>query len=68
LHTIEQEDGSASPYSTRLYQATESADTSNLGTEMLIEPTIDHGSHPQNEGAISQQLIHEGNLFMLFVL
>lgn len=68
LHTIEQEDGSASPYSTRLYQATESADTSNLGTEMLIEPTIDHGSHPQNEGAISQELIHEGNLFMLFVL
>ncbi|CAD6260010.1 unnamed protein product [Miscanthus lutarioriparius] len=60
LNTIEQEDGSASPYSTRLYQESESANTSNLGTEMLIEPTIDHGSHQQNEGAISQELIREG--------
>jgi len=65
LHITEQEDGSASPYSTRLYQETESVDTSNLGTEMLIEPTIDHGSHPQNEGTISQELIHEGVKIML---
>ncbi|CAD6262718.1 unnamed protein product [Miscanthus lutarioriparius] len=65
MHTTEQEDGSASPYSTRLYQETESADTSNLGTQMLIEPTIDHGSHPQNEGAISQELICEGVKIML---
>lgn len=65
LHSTEKEDGSASPYSTRLHQETESAGTSNLGTEMSIEPTIDHGSHPQNEGAFSHELICEGNLFML---
>ncbi|ONM15110.1 Phosphatidylinositol N-acetyglucosaminlytransferase subunit P-related [Zea mays] len=68
LHTVEQEDGSASPYSTMQYEETESADTSNLGTETLIEPTIDHGSYSQNEGAISQELVREGNLFILFVL
>jgi len=65
LHTVEQEDGSASPYSTRQYEETESADTSNLGTETLIVPTIDHGSYPQNEGAISQELVLEGVKIML---
>ncbi|OEL13282.1 hypothetical protein BAE44_0025699 [Dichanthelium oligosanthes] len=60
LHTIEQEDGSASPSPTKLCQETESADTSNLGTESLLELKIDDGNHPQNEGAISQELISEG--------
>lgn len=55
LHTIEQEDSSASPNPVKLCQETESADTSN-------------GNHPQNEGAISQELTSEGNLFMLFAL
>ncbi|KAF8656346.1 hypothetical protein HU200_060728 [Digitaria exilis] len=60
LHTTEQEDSSASPNPEKLYQETESADTSNLGTERLVELKIDQGNHPQNEGAISQELISEG--------
>ncbi|KAK8449373.1 hypothetical protein SEVIR_7G208400v4 [Setaria viridis] len=60
LHTIEQEDGSASPNPTWLYQETESADSSNLGMESLVELKTDCGNHPQNEGAISQELNSEG--------
>lgn len=60
LHTFEQEDGSVSPNSTRLYQEIESADTSNLGTEMLIEVEIDHGNHSEKEGVISQEFTSEG--------
>ncbi|PUZ48408.1 hypothetical protein GQ55_7G242900 [Panicum hallii var. hallii] len=59
LHTIEQEDGSASPKPSRLYQETESDDTSNLGTESLVELRTDHGNHPQYDNAISQELISE---------
>ncbi|XP_025823470.1 uncharacterized protein LOC112899278 isoform X2 [Panicum hallii] len=59
LHTIEQEDGSASPKPSRLYQETESDDTSNLGTESLVELKTDHGNHPQYDNAISQELISE---------
>jgi hypothetical protein len=68
LHTIEQEDGSASPKPSRFCQETESDDTSNLGTESLVELKTDHGNHPQYDSAISQELISEGNLFMIFVL
>ncbi|CAO2036088.1 unnamed protein product [Urochloa humidicola] len=59
LHTIEQEDGSPRPNPTWPYQETESADTSNLGTENLVEFTTDHGNQPQNEGSISQEFICE---------
>jgi len=59
LHTIEQEDGSASPQPSRLCQETESDDTSNLGTESLVELKTDHGNHPQYDSAISQELISE---------
>ncbi|CAL5015481.1 unnamed protein product [Urochloa decumbens] len=59
LHTIEQDDGSARPNPTWLYQETESADTSNLGTESLVELTTDHGNRPQNEGSMSQEFICE---------
>ncbi|KAJ1272255.1 hypothetical protein BS78_06G188300 [Paspalum vaginatum] len=60
LHMIEQEDGSASPDSTKVYQETESANTSDLGTETLVELNLDHDYHPPNEGSISQELISEG--------
>ncbi|WVZ86712.1 hypothetical protein U9M48_033456 [Paspalum notatum var. saurae] len=59
LHMIEQGDGSASPDSTKLYQETESANTRD-STETLVEVKTDHGNHPPNEGAISQELISEG--------
>ncbi|KAG2573931.1 hypothetical protein PVAP13_7KG286000 [Panicum virgatum] len=59
LHTIEQEDGSASPKPSRFCQETESDDTSNLGTESLVELKTDHGNHPQYDSAISQELISE---------
>jgi hypothetical protein len=64
LNTIEQDNGSASPNPTWLYKETESANRSNLGIESLVELKIDCGNHSQNDGAISQELNSEGNLFM----
>ncbi|XP_062184592.1 uncharacterized protein LOC133888385 isoform X2 [Phragmites australis] len=59
LHTVEQEDSSASPNKTRLYQETASAGISNLDNETLDELKIDHGKHSLDEGTISQELSNE---------
>ncbi|XP_062226407.1 uncharacterized protein LOC133924741 [Phragmites australis] len=60
LHTIEQEDSSASPNPTELYLETESANTINLANNTLVELKVYHGNHQLTEGAISQELSTEG--------